>query len=135
MAENSPVEYNWDQVDGQAALRLKAVASEHVPAGVVKQAQRSRDGVHYHLEGKPQFNEDGSPLMTHNLRYKFPDEATAQAFAVLIKKAGKHITPRGSVQAVIDPDRPRGRSVTSEPVDPTVVAWQAYDTPGRKAQV
>lgn len=94
--------YNWGEVTGRAVRRLKAPKIVPVPEAIVRQAQRSWDGV-------PDPENEGGKL--HVLEHDFKDDAKAAEFAKLMKKAGDHTTPVTSVSAVIDPENDGSKSV------------------------
>lgn len=121
MADEAKEAYNWDEITGQTVERLRATKVEPVDEGIVKQAQRSWDGV--------PSKKDPSKLL-HVLRHEFPDEDTAKFFARKVKKAGAHTKPRTSVSAVINPD-PEGEF--GPPTNDRVVAWRAGKPRGPKA--
>jgi hypothetical protein len=131
MADN---EFDWAEVSGQAHERLAVPKIPPVPEPIVRQAQRSYDGVQLHRGGKPVTDETGEPVITHNLRHEFPSEDVAQQFAKHIKNAGHHIMTSkgrgGSVSVVLDPD-----SDGTAPVNRKVVAWKAGERRGRAATV
>lgn len=107
-------EFNWEHVTGSAVERLRAPKITPVPAPIVKLAQQSWDGV----------KKDGE--VRHVLRHQFKEgeEARAEAFAKLMKKAGPHTVPPTSVSVVVDPDE-NGNTL--------LVAWKAGARRGRGA--
>lgn len=124
-------DYDWGELNGKAVERLRASKIVPVPPALVKQAQRSWDGV----DGP-----GGTKL--HVIRYDFlpnfshvkdeakrREQATAKAaaFAKLMRKAGDHTTPRTSVTVVIDPDHVKD----GDPEQPWIVAWKAGKRRGR----
>jgi hypothetical protein len=112
-------EFDWSEVNGQAAVRLRAPKIVPVPDAIVAQAQRSWDGV-------PGKNGDGEDIKLHVLRHRFKSDAKAEAFAKLMKHAGDHTTPLTSVSVVIDPDNDGTK---------TLVAWRAGNRRGRGTTV
>lgn len=107
-------EFGWDGITGHAVEKLRKPKVAPVPDAIVTQAQRSWDGVEH----------DGKTL--HVLRHQFKqgEEAKAEAFARLMKKAGAHTTPPTSVSVVVDPD---------ETGNKLLVAWRAGARRGRGA--
>jgi hypothetical protein len=99
-------DFNWDGITAEPTERLKKRKVVPVPASIIKQAQRSYDGV----DGK------------HVLHYTFPTEEIAAAFVKHMRNAGEHTTPPTSVSAAIDPD---------ETGDKRHVAWRAGKRRGR----
>lgn len=122
------VEYDWSKVNGQAVERLRAPKVYDVPAQIVKLAQASWDGVPLRRDGKPVLDDDGQPVVTHNMRHDFGkgNEAVAEAFATHMRHAGDHTEPLTSVSAVLDPDG--DGSVY-------VVSWKAGKRRGRQQTV
>lgn len=110
------VSHDWTAVTGRAVRRLKAPKIVPVPEPIVRQAQRSYDGVQ-----DPE-NPEGDLL--HVLEHDFKDKAKAAEFARLMRKAGDHTTPLTSVSAVIDPENDGSE---------TVVRWRAGNRRGAKA--
>lgn len=92
MAEET---YDWGEITGQAVRRLKARKIPPVPAPIVRQAQRSWDGV-------PDPENEGEKL--HSLHFEFPSEKVAADFAKHMRNAGHHTTPKTTVSVVIDPE-------------------------------
>lgn len=114
--------YDWGSVTGHAVELLKAPKIPDVPAEIVRQAQRSYDGVPLKKDGKEIRDEDGNVVVTHNLHHTFPSEEMAAAFAKHMKNAGLHTTPKASVTVVIDP---------LEKQDKKTVGWKAGKRRGR----
>jgi len=124
--------YDWGNLEAKARVSLREPRTAPVPDAIVRQAQRSYEGVAH-----PQ---DPDRLM-HVLTYEFPTEEHAAAFAAHMKNAGAHTTPATSVTVVIDPDRTKTRetrddgtteTVLGPPVNPRVVAWRASERRGRR---
>lgn len=110
-------QFKWEGISGSAVEKLrKPKDPPRPPDAIVALAQRSRDGV----DGP-----DGAKL--HVLRHQFKETegAKAEAFAKLLKAAGKHTTPPSTVRVAADPDR-EGNTL--------LIAWVAGDPPGRKAK-
>jgi len=98
MAEQEVTEkpsYNWGEVTGKVVERLRAPKVVPVDPAIVRQAQRSWDGV--------QHPDDPEGELRHVLSHEFASDAMAAEFARLIRKAGDHTKPQTSVSAVIDP--------------------------------
>lgn len=100
MAETTA--HDWTSITGHAVRRLKAPKITPVPEPIVRQAQRSYDGV-------PDEKNEGELL--HVLEHDFKNDEKAAEFAKLIRKAGDHTTPLTSVSAVIDPENDGSKSV------------------------
>lgn len=113
MSDTEKPGYDWSALTGQAVQRLRAKKVVPVDPAIVRQAQRSWDGV-------PDPQREGKLL--HVLSYKFPSEEMAAEFARQIKNAGEHTQPQTSVSAVIDP---------AGTGDRTVVNWRAGARRGR----
>lgn len=113
MAEK-PKEFDWENVTGTAIERLNKPKITPVPAAIVRQAQRSWDGVDVNGEKR------------HILSHQFAkgEEARAEAFAKLMKKAGAHTTPVTTVSVSVDPE---------ETGNTLLVAWKAGKRRGRGA--
>lgn len=88
-------DFDWAEITGQAVKRLKKRKVKPCPAPIVRQAQRSWDGV-------PNPENDGELL--HVLEHVFPTEERAAEFAGHMRNAGAHTVPPTSVSALIDPD-------------------------------
>ena len=118
-------EFDWGDLTGQATERLRAPKVPPVPAQIVKLAQDAYDGrTLMDPQGKPVTDDEGNPVITHNLRHDFKgDEKRAEAFAKHMKNAGLHTTPLTSLSVVIDPDDDGNKSV---------VAWRATKRRGRQ---
>lgn len=128
MAEDA--KFNWDEVTGRTVERLRAPKVTPVPEAIIKQAQRSWDGVP---------DAENPEKLLHVLLHEFPNADVAKEFARLVKKAGAHTTPRCSVSAVINPD-PEGKlgMVTDEEGNPLPttdrhVSWKAGRPRGRQS--
>lgn len=118
--------YDWSGVTGQAVELLKLPKIPDVPEPIVRQAQRSYDGVPLKKDGKQVKDEDGNDVLTHNLRHTFESEGMAAAFAKHMKNAGHHTTPKTSLTVAIDP---------LERGDKKTVGWKAGKRRGRGAGV
>ena len=115
--------FDWGTVTGHAVELLKAPKIPDVPAEIIRQAQRSYDGVPLRdKEGTEIKDSDGAVVVTHNLHHTFPSDEMAAAFAKHMKNAGLHTVPRASVTVVIDP-------LSSG--DKKTVGWKAGKRRGR----
>jgi len=115
MAETKAPAFDWSDLTGQAVQRLKAKKVVPVDPSIVRQAQRSYDGV----------TDPANPEnLLHVLSYKFPTAEMAAEFARQMKHAGDHTSPATSVSVVIDP---------ANTGDQTVVNWRAGSRRGRNA--
>lgn len=110
-------EFDWEGVTGAAVERLKAPKTPAIPAPIVAQAQRSWDGV-----DDPK--NPGNKLHVLEHQFKKGEEAKAEAFAKLMKKAGALTVPPTSVSVVVDPD---GKGNT------LLISWRAGKRRGRGA--
>lgn len=99
--------YDWSEIEGRAVRRLKGKKIHPVPAAIVRQAQRSYDGVPQFDDetGEPIFLRDGSHYIEHSLRWQFESPERAAQFAVHMRNAGAHTTPVTTVQVKIDPEK------------------------------
>lgn len=107
--------YDWSEITGRAVQRLKARKIVPVPEPIVRQAQRSYDGV---------TNPENPEELLHVLEHDFRDKDRAAEFAKLMKHAGNHTMPQTTVSVVIDPE-----NVGSL----TVVRWRAGEKRGPKS--
>lgn len=117
MATNTPAadaDFDWSEITGRAVERLRAPRIEPVPEAIVKQAQRSYDGVP---------NPADPEKRLHVIEHEFITAEKAEQAAKLLKKAGVHTTPPTTVRVVIDPDGTGNLNL---------VRWKAGVRPGRK---
>lgn len=137
----------WGDFEGTVVTSLRERRIEPVPDSIVKQAQRSYEGVAAGTD------DDGKPILRHALQHEFETPERAARFAAHMRNAGPHvITADGhgaSVTVTVDPERKRvpaldengqqkyadnGKAVT-EPgpaVNPRLVRWRAGAPRGRK---
>lgn len=86
--------FDFSEVMGRAVRQLRAPKIPPVDPAIVRQAQRSWDGVPDH---------ENPDETTHVLSHEFKTEAMAFEFARQMRLAGHHTRPVTSVSAVIDP--------------------------------
>lgn len=107
-------EFSWGDLNGTVANRLRKPKVADVPAPIVRQAQRSYDGVKI----------EGSDEMAHILEREFASEEMAAAFAKHMRNAGNHTKPTTSVSVAVDPE---------EDGNKRLVRWKAGTRRGRAA--
>lgn len=112
--------FDFSEVTGQVVTRLKAKKVQPVDAAIVRQAQRSWDGVPL---------ADNPEELGHNLVHTFATVEMAAEFARQMRNAGDHTNPLTSVSVVVNPD-PQGKNGT--PTDERTVSWRAGKRRGRE---
>lgn len=112
---DKPDTFDWAEVSGRTVERLRKPKIPDVPTPIVRQAQRSYDGVQ-----DPQ----NADVKLHVLEHQFENEAKAAAFAKLMKNAGHHTTPLTSVSVAVDPE---------DNGNTKLVRWRAGARRGRTA--